>query len=121
VNLGPAHPHERLVRADRHVAEAGRSALPWETWFTDGAHVATALAEAGLIGVEVEQREYGVEMATDDYVSMFDAFAYGRFLREALGERDWGEFGRRIRNTVAECCDPRIRYVARYHVGIGRK
>jgi len=125
---GPANPVYQLwVEAAESLVgrgaldEAGRSALPWEVWFSDGANVATALAEAGLTGVQLERREYDVEMATSEYLSMFDVFAYGRFVREALGERGWREFGERIRNVVAERCDPRTRYVARYHLGIGRK
>ena len=73
--------------------------------------------DAGLSVVEVEQREYGVEMATDDYVSMFDVFAYGRFLHDTLGERGWREFGRRIREVASERCGPQIRYVARLPSG----
>jgi ubiquinone/menaquinone biosynthesis C-methylase UbiE len=103
------------------LEEAGRSALPWEAWFTEGAHVATALEETGLEAVEIHRREYSVEMPANEYLSMFDVFAYGRFLRETLGERGWREFGRRIREVVSHRCDPQTRYVARYHVAVGRK
>lgn len=125
---GPANPVWQLwIEAAESLVgrgtleDAGRSALPWEGWFTDGAHVVAALEEAGLEAVELHQREYVVEMPTSDYVSMLDVFAYGRFLRDALGEQAWREFGERIREVVSGGCPPHTRYVARYHVAIGKK
>ncbi|HEU0305085.1 MAG TPA: methyltransferase domain-containing protein [Gaiellaceae bacterium] len=98
-----------------------RHALPHEAWFADAAHVVAALAGAGLEDVEVEQREYGVTMATEAYFSMLDVFAYGRFVRAALGAERWHAFRQRVRELVDAHCGLHIEYTARYHIGVGSR
>jgi len=54
-------------------------------------------ASDGGVARLVHQREYSVTMATGDYLSMLDLFAYGRFLRQHLGPTRWQDFRERRR------------------------
>ena len=94
---------------------------PWETWLTDPAHVETALAGVGLAGIEVHRREYRVTMPTEDYLSMLDLFAYGRFLRQHLGPGRWQEFREGVAAKVGAHGMKQVEYTGRYHVGIGTR
>jgi hypothetical protein len=71
--------------------------------------------------VEVQQREYSVLMALDDYLSMIDVFLYGRFVRQSLGEAPWRAFRKRVDETARARCGERVEYASRYHLGIGRR
>ncbi len=95
--------------------------VPCEGWLTDPAHIETALASVGLEGIEVHQREYRVTMPTDDYLSMLDLFAYGRFLCWRLGPEQWQTFRESVAAKVAAHGLKQIEYTSRYHVGVGAR
>ena len=72
-------------------------------------------------GVEVEQREYPVSIATDDYLAMTEVFTYGRFLRSMLSAAQWHEFRERVVATFHARVGERVEYTGRAHLGVGRK
>lgn len=72
-----------------------------------------------LEGIEVRQREYRVTMPTEDYLSMLDLFAYGRFLRQHLSPAQWQAFRESVAAKVAAFGLKQVEYTSRYHVGVG--
>ncbi len=103
------------------LREAITGVVPYEAWLADPAHLETALANVGLSGVDVRQREYRVTMPPDDYLAMIDLFAYGRFLRHRLGPGRWREFRETVAAKVAVHGLEQVEYIARYHVGVGTR
>ncbi len=103
------------------LGEAITRVVPCEAWLTDPAHIETALTSVGLEGIEVHQREYRVTMPTEDYLSMLDLFAYGRFLRQHLGPARWQEFRESVATKVAAHGLRQIEYTSRYHIGVGMR
>jgi SAM-dependent methyltransferase len=101
--------------------EVARHLVPCEVWLTDPANLQAALASVRLEGVEVRQREYRVAMLTDDYLSMLDLFAYGRFLRQHLDTARWQEFRESVAAKVAAHGLKQVEYTSRYHLGVGTK
>jgi hypothetical protein len=71
--------------------------------------------------IEVHQREYRVTMSTQDYLSMLDLFAYGRFLRQHLGPERWQEFREGVAAKVGVHGLKQVEYTGRYHVGVGTR
>ena len=103
------------------LRQAMTRVLPCEAWLTDPAHIETALAIAGLEDVEIHQREYRVMMPTEEYLSMLDLFAYGRFLRHHLGSARWQEFRESVAAKVTTHGLRRVEYTSRYHIGVGTR
>lgn len=103
------------------MREAKARVLPWEEWLTDPAHIETALASSGLERIEVHQREYRVTLPTEDYLSMLDVFAHGRFLRHRLGPARWEKFRERVAGNIAAHGLNEIEYARRYHIAVGTR
>jgi len=78
-------------------------------------------ASDGGVARLVHQREYSVTMATGDYLSMLDLFAYGRFLRQHLGPTRWQDFRESVAAKVAVHGLKAVEYTSRYHDGVGTR
>src|SRR5262249_58162263 len=96
LSIGHGRRLRNLLVGREAMREAKARVLPWEEWLTDPAHIETALASSGLERIEVHQREYRVTLPTEDYLSMLDVFAHGRFLRHRLGPARWEKFRERV-------------------------
>jgi ubiquinone/menaquinone biosynthesis C-methylase UbiE len=103
------------------LREAPTRVVPWEAWLTAPAHIETALANVGLEGIAVVQRDYRVTMPAEDYLSMLDLFAYGRFVRQHIGSGRWPAFRERVAAKVAAHGLKQVEYTSRYHVGVGTR
>lgn len=86
----------------RMLDDAVRRALPWDELFSDAERLKNVLREAGLREILVEKREYRFPMSTEDYLAGREITASGRFVRQMLGERLWGRFRARVRETFRE-------------------
>ncbi|GEM_PF-5582157 len=53
-----------------HLSEATRRAIPWEEWFSEATDLREALQDAGLLSVDVQDREYRVSLTVADYLSI---------------------------------------------------
>ncbi len=71
---------------------------PWENWFTDPEHVASALTGARLKEVRLEERKYRVLIAAGEYLSRMESSLIGRWMSHAMDSSRWEEF----RRTAAE-------------------
>jgi hypothetical protein len=80
----------------------------------------TGLSKVGLPGAPILQWDYLVTMSAEDYLSMLDLFAYGRFVRQHLGSGRWPEFRERVAAKVAAHGLKQVEYTSRYHVGWAR-
>jgi len=103
------------------LREAATRVVPWEAWLTDPVHIEAALANAGLEGIEVMQRDYRVTMLAEGYLSMLDLFACGRFVRQQLGSEQWPTFRKSVAEKVAAHGIKEIEYTSRYHIGVGTR
>lgn len=103
------------------LREVAARVLPWEAWLSDAGNVAVALATVGLERVEVEQREYRVVMALDEYLSMLDVFLYGRLVRQRSGPVRWKASRKQVEDLARARCGERVEYVSRYHLGVARR
>ena len=103
------------------LRDAKTQVAPWEEWLADPAHLEAALESSGLEEIAVHQREYPVTMPTEDYLSMLDLFAYGRFLRHRLGRARWEEFRASVGGKVAAHGLSQIEYTSRYHIAVGTR
>jgi ubiquinone/menaquinone biosynthesis C-methylase UbiE len=98
---------DEFRRAWREMAEryAGREVLrgalakaaPWEEQFSERGRLATALREAGLRDVTVDQRRYRAILSIEDYLAGREISATGRFLRSILGDMLWPRFQSEVR------------------------
>lgn len=78
------------------------AAAPWHAKFADRRAVEEALIRAGLRRVRTEERRYHFEYTQADYLAGLEIWAVGRFVREMLGDDEWGAFRARARATFAE-------------------
>ena len=89
------------ARLWRHIAEsfAGEQALrqtidayqPWSDRFSDPGHIVYALQGAGLKDVNLEQREYAVEITATQYLLRMESSLVGRICH-TIGPGRWNEF-----------------------------
>ncbi len=95
--------------------------LPREDWFAEATHVREALQGAGLASVDVQQREYRVNMSVGEYLSHMESSVQGRCLCQMVGPTQWERF----RGAVAEVFHSRFRdpieYIPRAHLAVGTK
>jgi ubiquinone/menaquinone biosynthesis C-methylase UbiE len=92
----------RSVVPEEMLEDVWKQASPWHTRFSDRANLEDAFINAGLREVRSEIREYHFVYDLDDYVTGVETWATGRFVRAMLGEREWPEFQRRVRDTFRD-------------------
>ncbi len=103
------------------LREAITRVVPSEGRLSDPAHLEAALASVGLEEIEVRRREDPVTMPTEDYLTMLDLFAYGRFLRHRLGPVRWQEFRASVATKVAARDLKQVEYTSRYHLAVATR
>ena len=79
---------------------------PWENWFTDPEHVASALTGARLKEVRLEERKYRVLIAAAEYLSRMESSLIGRRMSHAMDSSRWGEFHRTAAEHFAQAQGP---------------
>ncbi len=101
--------HRRLWREMTESAvgtealeEALRQAVPWEEWFSDPARLQSAVEDAGLVNVSVQQRVYTTTMAVSDCVAMREISMGGRFVLATLGRERWERFRASVARSFEE-------------------
>jgi ubiquinone/menaquinone biosynthesis C-methylase UbiE len=121
----------KLSRMWRDIAEsfvskdllfdAIRQVIPWEEWFSDPVHLREALQDAGLIGINVERREYRVTMSMADYLSNRENSMKARFMRQILDEARWEQFRKRVATEFRSRFQDPIEYINNAHLAVGIK
>ena len=111
---------EKCVDADE-LQEAFRAVVPWEEWFHVASHVEEALSDAGLTAVRSATREYTIEIAPPDYITMKLAGIEGRLIRRLAGESAWDAFTRHIDAEFRQRFPPRLTFVRDVNIGVGTK
>src|SRR5262249_48655541 len=79
------------------------------------------LTGTGLAGVVLHELAYPVTMSPDDYLAMLDVFLYGRVVRYRLGAARWRAFKKRVAEKLHAREVTRVEYIARFHLGVGRR
>jgi ubiquinone/menaquinone biosynthesis C-methylase UbiE len=110
----------QYVDADQ-LQQAFRAVVPWEEWFQVASHVEQALCDAGLTAVRSARREYTIEVAPTDYVSMKRAGVEGRLIRRMAGELAWDAFTRHIDAEFRQRFPHVVTFVRDVNFGIGTK
>jgi len=110
----------KYVDADQ-LQEDFRAAVPWEEWFHLAHHVEQALSDAGLTAVQTATREYTIEIATADYLSMRQAGVEGRLIRRLAGESAWAAFTRHIDGEFRQRLPYLLTFGRDVNFGIGTK
>ncbi len=103
------------------LREAAKEVVPWEPWLMDALNVEAALRAVGLEAIEIHKREYRVTMATEEYLTMLDLFAYGRFLRYRLGASRWEAFREAVAAKVRADGTTQTEYTGHYHIALGTR
>jgi ubiquinone/menaquinone biosynthesis C-methylase UbiE len=111
---------DEYVDADQ-LQEAFRAVVPWEEWFHAASHVEKALSDAGLTLIRNATREYTIEIAPADYVSMKQAGVEGRLVRRLAGELAWDAFTRHIDAEFQQRFPHVLTFVRDVNFGIGTK
>jgi ubiquinone/menaquinone biosynthesis C-methylase UbiE len=110
----------RFVDADA-AADALETAIPWEGWFGDPAHLRGALEVGGLRGVLVHGRTYRAEVAQRDMLAGSETSLWGRYLRHALGDSDWQRFLFEVAATARAALPDPITRVDQLLIAVGTK
>jgi hypothetical protein len=95
--------------------------VPWEELFSDRNRLKGVLYDAGLRDIWIEQRDYKVDMSTEDYLTGRETAVIGRFLRQMLGETLWDRFRQRTRQVFQERFPARINDIREVILAVGRK
>ena len=104
-----------------HFSEASHRAIPWEEWFSEATHLREALQDAGLLRVDVQDREYRVSLTVADYLSIRETVVKGRFMRHTLGEVQWERFRERLAEVFQSRFQNPIEYTNEVLLAVGTK
>ena len=106
-------------------ADALRSAVEqvarWEERFLDPSRVVEALTRAGLVKVCVEQRTYDETVTTAESLARHEIFTCGRYVRHALGAREWERFRDTLCAATERQFGSRLHSIGRAHVARAEK
>jgi arsenite methyltransferase len=80
------------------LAAASREALPWEEWFSGTDHVQQAYQTAGLASIEIQKREYTIDMPVSEFLDIRAIGVQARFISHNLAAERWEQF----KETVAQ-------------------
>lgn len=100
---------------------AQKDAAPWEEHFSDPARLDRTLRDMGLRPVTVEKREYRFRLSLEDYIRSRETHYSGRFVHKMLGDRLWGGFRQRARDTYAQKFGEQIGDYRRVLLAVGTK
>ena len=111
---------DTYVDADE-LRQAFRAMVPWEEWFYLACNLGRTLQDAGLTAIQVETRQYTIDISPADYVSLKKAGVEGRLIRELAGEIAWNDLSRQINVKFRERFPGSITFVRDVHFGVGTK
>ena len=103
------------------IASARQEASPWDERFGNRDGLENAFRDAGFHPVTVERRSYRFAMSRDDYIAEHATRTLGRFVRQMLGERDWGAFLERARVVYERTFPPAIEDTRDVLLAVGTK
>jgi ubiquinone/menaquinone biosynthesis C-methylase UbiE len=110
----------RYVDADA-AADALESAIPWEGWFSDPAHLRAALEAGGLHGVALHARTYRTDVTQGDMLAGCETSFWGRYVHHALGDSGWQRFQRDVTETVRAALPDEISRVDQLLIATGTR
>lgn len=103
------------------LGAAMQQALPWEDWFTDGAHLRQAFQDAGLVGIEVDHTHYNIRMTIAEFLDTRETSLQARFMRQTMDAKRWEQFKQTLSaEFYARFKDP-IEHAGDVHIAIGTK
>lgn len=108
------------VTRDR-LQEAVAQVAPSEGYFESAANVRTALAEAGLSGVEVHTVTLDWSFSLELYLADRELSSGGRFARYTLGPDAWGRFVANAREEFLRQFGSHFSYSRGFLVGLGHR
>jgi len=97
------------------------TAIPWEAWFGDPAHLRAALEGSGLRHVDLQARTYRRCVSQQATLDGYETSFWGRYLRHTLGDTDWARFRREVAAAAAEALPDPITRVDQLLIGVGAK
>ncbi len=103
------------------LSRAIQQALPWEDWLADPTHLQDALAEAGLVDVTVQQRQYTATMTVAKFLAFREVSLQARFVRERLGEAGWERFRAGVAERLGARLDGPVLYARGALVAAGTR
>lgn len=74
------------------LADSTKEALPWEEWFSEPNHLASAFEASGLVDVEVHRVVYNIHTNISDFLALREASLQARFMRHTLSVSEWERF-----------------------------
>jgi trans-aconitate methyltransferase len=95
--------------------------MPWATRFNDPRSFEDTLRDAGLHPVQVETREYRIQLPLDDYILHRMTSASGRFVRSMLGEDGWKGFVQKAADVYRDRFPARINDFRDVLLAVGTK
>lgn len=123
--------HARAADVWRRAAESfvGSEALrnasdcvtPWENWFTEPEHIASALMGAGLKEVCIKRREYRVSITAAEYLSRMESGGWGRCVRSTLDQSRWADFQRTVADRFTSSLPRRFTITPSAHLATAIK
>jgi ubiquinone/menaquinone biosynthesis C-methylase UbiE len=102
-------------------AEEIESAIPWEGWFGDPAHLRGALEARGLRDVALHARTYRTEVTQRDLLAGYATSFWGRYLHHALGDAEWQRFLHDLAETARAALPDPITRVDQLLIAVGTK
>ena len=97
------------------------TAIPWEAWFGDPAHMQAALEGSGLRSVDLRSRMYRRCVSQREALAGSETSFWGRYLRHTVGDTEWARFRREVAAAAAEALPDPITRVDQLLIGVGTK
>lgn len=103
------------------LSSANDHLVPWETWFTDPAHLRQAFEEVNLTGIEVHHKQYRARISIADFLEIRSASGSGRFMRQALEPSRWTEFEQTVSERFQRTFPDPIEHTRDVYIAIGTR
>ncbi len=103
------------------LSQGLRQVLPWEEWFADGAHLEQALREAGLVSIEVHNREYKTSVRVDDFLAMRELTVQASLMKELLDAAQWQSFRENVAKEFQSRCRGLVEDIRDAFLAVGVK
>ena len=97
------------------------TAIPWEAWFGNPAHMQAALEGSGLRNVDLRSRTYRRCVSHREALAGSETSFWGRYLRHTVGDTEWARFRREVAAAAAEALPDPITRVDQLLIGVGTK
>lgn len=98
------------------LSEMTRVQIPWESWFENQENIGFSLREAGFTNIEIQKKDYRLDMSLTDYLECRYMLLIGKFIQRILSPKKLIEFREKMYQTFFAICGDNITYVGSVNI-----